>query len=957
MKKIKLCLIAFFAIVFASMSCALVATSVKHAEAAVSLNSGMFVMDDSGLTLRTNNQVGPRFKVKMEKELAKRIKTENITLSFLIAPRAAFDKVNYNYETLLAAAKAAEGNSSAPARIQVADKDKIYEEGDYSWASLVINTSEANRTLDMSVVAYITYSDGAGSLINRFAATDFEKVRGNLYNIVNATALSGAVLAKDILGNSEFGWYGAGNYPIEISTTEQAEILKNSGADFSGKVVLADSSVNIPSEISGNVKTVTEQAVGGNKAEIVLGSGTSYAVDMGTLNGNVVKATIGGKVVSYADGNVTLDFDFKNRLIKHGDQTLTVTVEKDGQYTNYNKKVLIVTKELQTYDDIKAAVTLNGRNVKYGYYRLTGSLGGTTWVNFGTTSVGEKPNNVDVWKNDDGEFGFRGTFDGGNNTLATVFYSTGLFGTIGKGAVIKNITLTQNEYVATRMLLGYSMVGATLENVTINVKGAGTTTLPDVSQWQVGGLLTAIYAHSNEFKNVTINSENTDVDTIFGSCSYYSYPAVGATNKFEECVIATKSLIGLACTNNADKTVTTAVGVGGLTVNVPRDDETATDKIIVGQAYGYSLADVAEITAIKLGNSDFTAYTFADGTLTINAGAFSSSDTGSKTFVVTAKNEKGYVMNFNLNVTVVVANPVELDGMREIVLSSGKNFSVDLGEYTNATVLAATLGGENVTYSNGTLTVTDEFKANTQKHGNQTLSVIVQKDGTYYNVKPQVLVVTNEIKSAADWSVLASDKYTDNKLYGYYRLGSDIKGAAWLTGGVDYISSLGIEGFKGTLDGNNHTIDVVPYNTGLLGDVGSGAVIKNINIISRKYDTDYNKIIGRRMWGATLDNVTITVSSTCTGTDPKTAYGLITGLYCYSTTFNNVKIDVGTKFASLIGASCDSIYAYPNTFNGCTLSYKDDDSLGIYANWTTNGTLTSNYPLSWVSGITVSKKG
>ena len=957
MKKIKLCLIAFFAIVFASMSCALVATSVKHAEAAVSLNSGMFVMDDSGLTLRTNNQVGPRFKVKMEKELAKRIKTENITLSFLIAPRAAFDKVNYNYETLLAAAKAAEGNSSAPARIQVADKDKIYEEGDYSWASLVINTSEANRTLDMSVVAYITYSDGAGSLINRFAATDFEKVRGNLYNIVNATALSGAVLAKDILGNSEFGWYGAGNYPIEISTTEQAEILKNSGADFSGKVVLADSSVNIPSEISGNVKTVTEQAVGGNKAEIVLGSGTSYAVDMGTLNGNVVKATIGGKVVSYADGNVTLDFDFKNRLIKHGDQTLTVTVEKDGQYTNYNKKVLIVTKELQTYDDIKAAVTLNGRNVKYGYYRLTGSLGGTTWVNFGTTSVGEKPNNVDVWKNDDGEFGFRGTFDGGNNTLATVFYSTGLFGTIGKGAVIKNITLTQNEYVATRMLLGYSMVGATLENVTINVKGAGTTTLPDVSQWQVGGLLTAIYAHSNEFKNVTINSENTDVDTIFGSCSYYSYPAVGATNKFEECVITTKSLIGLACTNNADKTVTTAVGVGGLTVNVPRDDETATDKIIVGQAYGYSLADVAEITAIKLGNSDFTAYTFADGTLTINADAFSSSDTGSKTFVVTAKNEKGYVMNFNLNVTVVVANPVELDGMREIVLSSGKNFSVDLGEYTNATVLAATLGGENVTYSNGTLTVTDEFKANTQKHGNQTLSVIVQKDGTYYNVKPQVLVVTNEIKSAADWSVLASDKYTDNKLYGYYRLGSDIKGAAWLTGGVDYISSLGIEGFKGTLDGNNHTIDVVPYNTGLLGDVGSGAVIKNINIISRKYDTDYNKIIGRRMWGATLDNVTITVSSTCTGTDPKTAYGLITGLYCYSTTFNNVKIDVGTKFASLIGASCDSIYAYPNTFNGCTLSYKDDDSLGIYANWTTNGTLTSNYPLSWVSGITVSKKG
>lgn len=555
-KRVKLCLIAVLAVVFVSMSCALVAPNVKRA-AAVSLDSGTFVMDDTGLTLRTNNQVGPRFKVKMEKGLADRIKTENITLSFLIAPRAAFDKVNYNYETLLAAAKAATG-TSAPARIQVADKAKIYEEGDYSWASLVINTGEANRTLDMSVVAYITYSDGNGSLVNRFAATDVEKVRGNLYNVVNTTALSDAVLAKDILGNSEFGWYGAGNYPIEISTTEQAEVLKNSGADFSGKVVLADSSVNIPSEISGNVKTVTEQAVGGNKAEIVLGSGTSYAVDMGTLDGNVVKATIGGKAVSYADGKVTLDFDFKNRLIKHGEQTLTVTVEKDGQYTNYNKEVLIVTKTLKTYEDIKEAVTLDSNKVKYGYYRLVASLGETDWVNYG---------NIDKWNgNDKGEYGFRGTFDGGNNTIATVFYSSGLFGTIGKGAVIKDITLTQNNYVSTRMILGYSMVGATLENVTINVKGAGTKTLPKVNL--VGGLLTAVYCHSSKFIDVKIISQNTDIDTLFGTSAYYTYPA-NVTNTFTRCEVKAKSLVGLSCTDRNDNTVLLPyTGIDGLTVTL-----------------------------------------------------------------------------------------------------------------------------------------------------------------------------------------------------------------------------------------------------------------------------------------------------------------------------------------------------------------------------------------------------
>ena len=564
-KRVKLCLIAVLAVVFVSMSCALVAPNVKRA-AAVSLGSGTFVMDDTGLTLRTNNQVGPRFKVKMEKGLADRIKTENITLSFLIAPRAAFDKVNYNYETLLAAAKAATG-TSAPARIQVADKAKIYEEGDYSWASLVINTGEANRTLDMSVVAYFTYSDGNGSLVNRFAATDVEKVRGNLYNVVNTTALSDAVLAKDILGNNEFGWYGAGNYPIEISTTEQAEVLKNSGADFSGKVVLADSSVNIPSEISGKVKTVTEQAVGGNKAEIVLGSGTSYAVDMGTLDGNVVKATIGGKVVSYADGKVTLDFDFKNRLIKHGEQTLTVTVEKDGQYTNYNKEVLIVTKEISSFNELKSVISCEANRAKFGYYRLTENIQSSGWF------TSEYADDSNVWNanlRSNPELGFRGTFDGNGKTISSWFYRGGLFGVVGNGAVIKNLTINNKEYDGSKgsrnVLFGYSMMGATVDNVTVNILKGGNNTLPDKDT--SGGLLTSLGGYGNTLKNVTINAKGLAIDTLFGTGCWFTYPKDYAPNTFENCFITAKSLVGLACTDNANKIVTPYENVSGLTVTL-----------------------------------------------------------------------------------------------------------------------------------------------------------------------------------------------------------------------------------------------------------------------------------------------------------------------------------------------------------------------------------------------------
>ena len=558
-KRVKLCLIAFFAVVFASMTLTLAATNVKRADAATALDTATFVMDDTGLTLRTNNQVGPRFKVKMEKGLAARIRKEAITLSFLIAPRAAFDKANYNYETLLAAANSATG-TSAPARIKEADKTKIYEEDDYSWASLVINTSEANRTLDMSVVAYITYYDNTGSRVIRYAAIDVEKVRGNLYNVVNTTALSDAVLAKDILENSEFGWYGAGNYPIEISTNEQAEVLKNSGANFSGKVVLANSSVNIPSEIAGNVKTVTEQAVGGNKAEIVLGSGTSYAVDMGTLDGNVVKATIGGKAVSYADGNVTLDFDFKNRLIKHGEQTLTVTVEKDGQYTNYNKEVLIVTKEISSFDELKSALAFNKNNVKFGYYRLKNDLSSYSWY--------QSENGIGggIWQNPTGELGFRGTLDGNNLSIRETFWNTGLFGYVGKGAVIKNITFNMNQYNAGKMLFGYSLLGATLYNVKIHEKKRDGVT--EIKTDVVSGLLTCVFSYGNTFNKVVVNIQNTPIDTLFGSCAYYSYPAGYEENKFTACTVNAKSLLGLACTDNVNKIVTPYKNVEGLTVTL-----------------------------------------------------------------------------------------------------------------------------------------------------------------------------------------------------------------------------------------------------------------------------------------------------------------------------------------------------------------------------------------------------
>lgn len=913
-KRIKLCLISVFTVIFASTLCAFFTFNANAAKADAATDD-VFVMDDGGLTLRLIGGAGIRFKVKMNESVKTQIDNNETTLNFLVAPRAVFDAAK-DFNAIVTAATSATG-SKVPAKIMVADKGKIYSGDDgFYYANVVIsNVLEQNRTLDMCALAYYV-KDGA----NTFATVNYENVRGNLYGVVNATALMNAEYAKSVFASEELSWFGTANYPVNVETNEQAETLKaaqDGGTDLSQKVILAKSTVTVPAGMESVIKTVSETNLDGT-TEIVLASAESYAANVGTIDGTVVKATIGGKVVSFADGNVTLNADFKARLVKHGEQTLTLTVEKNGQYTNVNKNLLIVTKEITSFDELKAAVKLDKNFVKYGYYRLKQNLTTDGNMSCGSNdSIGGQ--NTQVWRYD-GQYGFRGTLDGNNLSMTARWNGMGIFGVLGRGAVVKNITLVHSKYEATQMILGYTMVGATLNNVTVNVSGNGTETIPTGG---VGGLLTAITSYDSNLESVTINATNTAIDTLFGNGKYYGYPVANPEkNTFSNCTVTVKSLFALSCDGgDANKAWFYTNEITGLTIIVPRADETATENLTIGQAYGYSFADIAEITAIKLGNSDFTAYTFADGTLTINADAFGPSDTGSKTFVVTAKNEKGYVMNFNLNVTIeFVATPVAIEGNREIVLSSGNNFSVDLGDYTNATVLAATLGGETVTYSGGTLTVTDEFKANTQKHGNQTFSVIVQKDGTYYNVTTNILVVTQLIGNDVD-----ALKAVSRKNYGYYRLSEDV-GDSNQFFNVDNGGSWNLDGslgFRGTFDGAGHSVTGAFAANGLFGLIGNGAVIKN-TVFNVYYYQNTRGTLAQSITGATIDNITINIKSISGTLSTSGTGGVITSVMSRSTTYNKVTINASGKDLNSLFGFCYNNYdaTKVNVFTNCVVNAK-----------------------------------
>ncbi len=940
-KKCKLWLLSVFAIAFVSVFAAFIGVNVTVAHAEDSqTETTVFTMVD-GVQLRLTEGGGIRFRVKMSTDVKNKISdSENVTLNFVIAPRVAFDAVNGDYAKLVTAAANTDGK--AVARVMQADETKFYEEDGFYYSSIVIsNVKEANRTLDMCAVAYIN-DNGA----NDFAGFNIATVRGNLYDVTNQAVLYSKEYAGKIFANTaDYGWYGNGAYPIFVNTQAQSDSLTESvsgGIDFTDKKILVADSVTVADEVKNLVTEVTTANVDGLQ-EVVLGNATTYNISLGDYSSaTVIKSSLGGVKVAYADGALTLKDEFKANTQKHGNQTFTAIVVKDGKYYSVNANILVVTKEITTLDELKDAVTLNEDFVKYGYYRLKNDLstGKNEYISYGFVG---KVGTTDIWRTS-GAYGFRGTLDGGNHSITAQWNGTGLFGVLGNDAVVRDITLVHTNYQSSQMIFGYSMIGTTLENVTINVSGAGAANMPAD---RVGGLLTAIYSYSSELIDVKINAANTAIDTLFGNGKYYGYPTDYTKNTFENCVVNAKSLEGLACTDNGKGTMWTALNLDGITVKVDKTDVAADKDLTIGTDYEYDLG-LSAISSVTLNGEVFSGYSFDNGTLIIKADAFSISDIGAKTFKITAKDEKGYLVEFNFTVTAkIVAEDVTLSGVKEVVLSDGTEYALDLGDYSSATVLSAVLGDDSVSYANGKLTLTNEFKKNAQKHGNNTLNLTVEKDGKYYNVIANVLVVTKEITTYAELKEAVSHEVNQAK-YGYYRLKTNIA-QSWINDAVngDWKSD-GSYGFRGTLDGNNCSITGTFGTSGLIGTVGNGAVIKNITITQSEYVAT-RMIFGNSMIGATIQNVVINVKGSGSAAIPSTTGGLISGIFSYSSKLINVTINSQTTaIDSLFGTG--SYYSYPadyipNTFDGCTINAK---SLAGIAK--VNGTvLTYND----VSGLTV----
>lgn len=474
--------------------------------------------------------------------------------------------------------------------------------------------------------------------------------------------------------------------------------------------------------------------------------------------------------------------------------------------------------------------------------------------------------------------GFRGTFDGRSHSITANFdlFKNGIFGTTGDGAVIKDLTVTTTSYSQSyRSLLSHTSYGTQLLNVTFNVEG-GTGTSGNLAGM---GLITTGSWSGNapaKWKNVVINS-NVPIAAL---CAGYINET---TMVYEDCVFNAPSYTVLAHYVSANKLFTT---LDGITVNSHIHNYTGVTSSDADYDYMkcQGSADCTELLTFKKSVTTATRYMYLED------------DTTSLT----------------------------LDGVD--AYTSVSSVFIDDTDYA----VAASLSKGEIT-----LTFPETYKADTQKHGEKTLSVVVVDGyGFEHTVSVTVIMVTKKIATRQDLMSLtyAPSEWTVNKaysdgpgetypvsakevVYGYYvltqtRLATTSSSANDWTNIGAYVatyptSNISQYGFRGTIDGMGKELYLSNMDDGLFGIIGEGAVFKNMTVIDG-WHTGYANVslLAQYIYGATFDNVTFKIANGYPATDKKTGanYGWLCRSGCANLKFTNCKVEASTyKVGSLLG--------------------------------------------------------
>ncbi len=563
----------------------------------------------------------------------------------------------------------------------------------------------------------------------------------------------------------------------------------------------------------------------------------------------------------------------------HGEQILTVVVtDKYGFDHTVSVPVTIVTKSITTYTELTDCVTYKAERGttaagedKYneGKYfilandiNVTGSYSasGINWTNSGR--------------------GFAGTLDGRDHSLiGGNMWAGGLFGAIA-GGTVKNIKFEKINAAGGngRTLIAGSLFNATLDNVEIYITDSSNgvkKNLPIV----IGPFFGILASHPVE--NVTLNKVKIDatgfaLPWIIGGHTINSDPD---RYHFTNVEIIADS-VDCFTSGNAGKLYLDAIPGITFKLNGSVDATEKLDPKEFNDSYEYSYvfegswARYTELKSVTLNNVDITEnVTLLTNTLVFGSlSEFVTEDMYNTTlsFIVEFDVGEESSVKVSLNIEVLDENVyVTLTENQDIILkdSTGEKttFELNLGEdLQNAMINKVVLNDEELEFADGTVTISDNMKNGT--HGSCNLIVLAVKDGTNYKVTVPVTIVTESISTFDRLKELVGIKTTTDaadieKGKGkYYILAEDINAVQYSAGAGGNITNHA--GFAGTLDGRgNKLIGGTTGGHGLFGGL-YGGTIKNITFEGVTYGGGrWNSLIANNIFGATMENVTITVAN------------------------------------------------------------------------------------------------
>lgn len=241
----------------------------------------------------------------------------------------------------------------------------------------------------------------------------------------------------------------------------------------------------------------------------------------------------------------------------------------------------------------------------------------------------------------------------------------------------------------------------------------------------------------------------------------------------------------------------------------------------------------------------------------------------------------------NLNgVRTFTANPMQF-----VNLTLGEE-GVNYGNLINVTLDGEPLDASIFEFANGKVKTMASFFG-TDTYGEKTFVFESELDDIIYNFTVKTLMITKVISNIQDYRAYVPTIWKGDVNVGYYALGADIDLLGYGIGShyaTDFDYS---HGFRGTLDGRGYAIkNCKPDNYGLMSQIGSGGVIKNLVLENLLYvgsgaGSTSRAILSRAMGGATVENVTINLSADSTPENGSLSGAGRGGLLTHSTK-NNV---------------------------------------------------------------------